>query len=88
VYAEAILVIEAVSLSIVLVLALAVALIARRSWLGKARSPWPGFVVFSIVCALSIFATSRGLGPVTAVGWVAIILSGAALLAQTSTMWE
>lgn len=89
VVAQVALVIQAVALSVQLALAVAAALIAWRSWMGKARSPWPGFVVFSIVCALGIFTASRGYGPpASVVGWIATILAGAALLAQTWTIWE
>jgi hypothetical protein len=85
---EAVIVIEAVALSVQLALAVAAGLIAWRSWLGKARRQWPGIVVFSIVCGLGIFTASRGFGPVAVAGWIAIILGGTALLAQTWTIWE
>ena len=88
VLAAGLLVLQAVALSVQLALAVAAALIAWRSWIGKARSHWPGMVVFSIVCGLGIFTASRPFGPAAVVGWVAIVLSGAALLAQTWTIWE
>jgi hypothetical protein len=88
VLAAGLLVLQAVALSVQLALAVAAALIAWRSWAGKARSHWPGMVVFSIVCGLGMFTASRPFGPAAVVGWVAIVLSGAALLAQTWTIWE
>jgi hypothetical protein len=83
--AMALLVIEAAVLAVVLALAIAAGLIAWRSWLGKARSRWPGVVVFSLVCGLGLFTAARGLGSVAVAGWLAILVGGAALVAQTST---
>jgi hypothetical protein len=81
----ALLVIEVVVLAVVLVLAIGAGLIAWRCWLGTARSRWPGVVVFSLVCGLGLFTAANGLGPIAAAGWLAILVSGAALVAQTST---
>jgi hypothetical protein len=81
----ALLVIEAAVLAVVLALAIAAGLIAWRCWLGKARSRWPGVVVFSLVCGLGLFTAARGLGLVAVAGWLAILVGGAALVAQTST---
>jgi hypothetical protein len=81
----ALLVIEAVGLGVVLALAIGAGLIAWRCWLGKARSRWPGVVVFSLVCGLGLLDASRGLGLVAVGGWLAIRVGGAALVAQTST---
>ena len=81
----ALLVIEALVLSVVLALAIAAALIAWRCWSGKARTRWPGVVVFSLVCGLGLFTAARGLGLVAVAGWLAILVGGAALVAQTST---
>jgi hypothetical protein len=81
----ALLVIEAVGLGVVLALAIGAGLIAWRCWLGKARSRWPGVVVFSLVCGLGLLDASRGLGLVAVGGWLAILVGGAALVAQTST---
>jgi len=83
--AAALLVIEALVLAVVLALAISAGLIAWRCWLGKGRSRWPGVVVFSLVCGLGLFTAARGLGSVAVAGWLAILVGGAALVAQTST---
>jgi len=83
--AMALFVIEATVLAVVLALAIAAGLIAWRCWLGKARSRWPGVVVFSLVCAFGLFTAARGLGLFAVAGWLAILVGGAALVAQTST---
>jgi hypothetical protein len=80
----ALLVIEAVVLGIVFALAIAAGLIAWRCWLGKARSRWPGVLVFSLVCGLGLLDAARGVGAVAVAGWLAILVGGAALVAQTS----
>jgi hypothetical protein len=80
----ALLVVEAVVLGVVLALGIAAGLIAWRSWLGKARSRWPGVVVFSLICGLGLFTAARGLGLLAVAGWLAILVGGAALVAQTS----
>ena len=63
VLAAGLLILQAVALSVQLALAVAAALIAWRSWIGKARSHWPGMVVFSIVCGLGISRRHDPLGP-------------------------
>jgi hypothetical protein len=80
----ALLVIEAAVLAVVLALAIAAGLIAWRCWLGKARSRWPGVLVFSLVCGLGLLDAARGVGLVAVGGWMAILVGGAALVAQTS----
>jgi len=87
-FVAALLVVEAVALAVVLALGIASGLIAWRSWLGKARSRWPGVVVFSLVCALGLFDAARGVGSVALAGWLAILVGGAALVAQTSTIQD
>lgn len=82
--AMALLVIEAAVLAVVLALAIAAGLIAWRCWLGKARSRWPGVLVFSLVCGLGLLDAAGGLGLVAVGGWLAILVGGAALVAQTS----
>ena len=81
----ALVVIEAVVIGLVLVLAIAAAVVAWRNWLEKGRSRWPGVVVFSLVCGLGLFVAASGLGLVAVGGWLAILVGGAALVAQTST---
>jgi len=83
--AMALFVIEVTVLAVVLALAIAAGLIAWRCWLGKARSRWPGVAVFSLVCAFGLFTAARGLGLAAVAGWLAILVGGAALVAQTST---
>jgi hypothetical protein len=84
----ALLMIEAAVLGVVLALAIAAGVIAWRCWLGKARSRWPGVVVFSLVCGLGLLDAARGLGLVAVGGWLAILVGGAALVAQTSAKQE
>jgi hypothetical protein len=80
----ALLIVEAAALAVVLALAIGAGLIAWRCWLGKARSRWPGVLVFSLVCGLGLLDAARGLGLVAIGGWLAILVGGAALVAQTS----
>jgi hypothetical protein len=80
----ALVIIEAAVLAVVLALAIASGLIAWHCWLGKARSRWPGVLVFSLVCGLGLLDAAGGVGLVAVGGWLAILVGGAALVAQTS----
>lgn len=79
-FAVALLVTEAVPLGIAAVLGVAAALIAKRNWSGRVGNQMPALIVFGLIVLFGLFLAIRTY--VEVVGWILVLLSGAALITQ------